>query len=114
FHMRAHKKAGALTTVLMCLAFAAAFNGKEGEPAYSSKEFLAPIKYLSGDGLKGRGDGTPGLDTAARYIAGHFRTYGLQAAGDKGSYLQHFTITVGARLGPHNSCVLESDAAHNA
>src|SRR5207248_5180075 len=82
----AHRTACALTTALFCLAFASGFSASKNAPTYSSKAFLHPIKYLSGDKLKGRGDGTPGLEAAARYIAHQFKRDGLQPAGDNGSY----------------------------
>lgn len=75
--------------------------------AYSSKEFLQPIVYLASDKLKGRGDGTKELDEAAAYIAKRFKKFGLRPAGDQGSYLQHFMITVGAKMGPNNSLAYE-------
>jgi hypothetical protein len=76
---------------------------KEAEPQFTSKEFLEPIKFLASDKLKGRGDGTKELDEAAQYIAKHFKKFGLTPAGDNGTYLQHFKITVGAQIGPNNS-----------
>jgi hypothetical protein len=66
---------------------------------FTAQELLEPIKYLASDQLKGRGDGTAELDKAARYLAAHFRKFGLKPGGDKGSYLQHFTLVVGAKLG---------------
>src|SRR5580700_5363029 len=44
--------------------------------SFSAEEFLAPIKFLSGDSLKGRGNGTPELDQAAQYLADHYRSDG--------------------------------------
>jgi hypothetical protein len=51
---------------------------------FSAQEFLEPIKFLSSDELKGRGDGTPELDRVAEYIAVRFRKFGLKPAGDTG------------------------------
>ncbi|MGD0695726.1 MAG: M28 family peptidase [Terriglobia bacterium] len=82
--------------------------GEETKSPYTPEAFLEPIKYLSSDALKGRGDGTPELNEAADYLAHRFQKYGLQPAGDDGTYLQHFTITVGAKLGPDNSLAYES------
>ena len=72
-------------------------------PQFTSQEFLGYVKYLASDELKGRGDGTPELDQAADYIAQHFSQFGLKPAGDGGTYLQHFLMTIGAELGPKNS-----------
>jgi hypothetical protein len=84
---------------------------KEAEPQFTSAEFLEPIKYLASDKLKGRGDGTKELDEAAQYIAKRFKRFGLKPAGDSGTYLQWFKITVGAQLGPNNSVTYQSGAA---
>jgi hypothetical protein len=72
---------------------------------FSAEEFLEPIKFLSSDELKGRGDGTPELDRAAEYIAARFRKFGLKPAEDTGAYLQHFSLVVSAKLGPKNVAV---------
>src|SRR5579863_7121630 len=78
---------------------------------FSSQEFLEPIKYLSSDALKGRGNGTPELNEAAAYIAAHFQRDGLEPGGDHGTYLQHFMLTTGATLGPKNSLAYEAGGA---
>jgi hypothetical protein len=70
---------------------------------FDSQEFLDPIKYLASDQLQGRGDGTPQLDQAADYIASKFHKFGLRPAGDHGTFLQHFTLVVGAKLGSGNA-----------
>ncbi len=75
---------------------------------FSPEEFLAPVKFLASDELRGRGDGTRQLDAAADYIARRFRAFGLRPAGDNRTYLQHFMMTVGAKLGPKNSLAYES------
>ncbi|MBI1940896.1 MAG: M28 family peptidase, partial [Acidobacteria bacterium] len=78
-------------------------SGKESKPAFSAEEFQANVKFLAGDGLKGRGNGTQELDAAADFIAERFRKFGLKPAGDGGTYFQRFLMTVGAKLGPRNS-----------
>jgi aminopeptidase YwaD len=75
------------------------------ETRFSAEEFLEPIKFLSSDELKGRGDGTKELDRAAHYLAGHFRHFGLKPGGERGSFLQHFVLVVGAKLGRKNTAV---------
>src|SRR5215470_17909481 len=64
------------------------------EPSFSASQFLEPIKFLAGDDLKGRGDGTQELDRAADYIAARFRKFGLKPTGDRGSYLQQFDLVI--------------------
>jgi hypothetical protein len=52
--------------------------------------------------LQGRGDGTPELDHAANYLAERFRKSGLKPGGDDSTFLQNFTLVVGANLGEHD------------
>jgi Zn-dependent M28 family amino/carboxypeptidase len=46
------------------------------------------VRFLASDLLEGRGTGQRGGDIAAEYIAAQFALYGLQPAGDNGTYLQ--------------------------
>src|SRR6267143_7169542 len=69
------------------------------ESRFTAQEFLEPIKFLASDQLKGRGNGTPELDRAAKYIADHFHKFKLKPAGDHSKYLQSFELVVGAKLG---------------
>src|SRR5579863_4865952 len=71
--------------------------------SFSADKFVESVKFLSSDMLKGRGNGSPELDQAAQYIADHFRADGLKPGGDDGTYLQHFQVTVGAKLGTNDS-----------
>jgi Zn-dependent M28 family amino/carboxypeptidase len=52
----------------------------------------AHLKFLSHDLLEGRDTGSKGLEIASLYIASQFEQYGLQPAGDDGSYLQRITF----------------------
>jgi len=63
----------------------------ELKPVFSEKRMMEHIKYLASDKLKGRGLGTPELDSAAAYIAGKFKEYGLKPMGD--SWFQTFNHT---------------------
>jgi len=69
-----------------------------------SDRWLADVKYLASDALKGRGSGTPELNQAATYIADQFKKAGLEPV--RGSYFQPFEATVGAEMGPNNSLAL--------
>jgi hypothetical protein len=60
-------------------------------PVFSEQRMMDHIKYLASDDLKGRGLGTPELETAANYIAGKFKEYGLEPIGK--SYFQQFSHT---------------------
>ncbi|HZQ21989.1 MAG TPA: M28 family peptidase [Terriglobales bacterium] len=62
--------------------------------AFAAMETINPehirqhVKFLASDLLEGRGTGQRGGDIAAEYIATQFALYGLQPAGDHGTYMQ--------------------------
>src|ERR1019366_2803964 len=67
----------------------------EAEKAMASvdpEKIRAHVKFLASDLLEGRGTGARGGDIAAEYIATQFALYGLQPAGDHGSYLQQVAM----------------------
>jgi hypothetical protein len=64
--------------------------------------YLDHIKYLSSDELEGRGDGAPGLEKAADYIAQSFRASGLEPAGENGTFFQRFELVSGLAIEPGN------------
>ncbi len=66
--------------------------------------YLAHVKFLASDDLAGRGNGTPGLEQAAEYIASQFRQAGLEPGGDAGSYFQSFDVPT--RIAPDPKSVL--------
>src|SRR5260370_23137568 len=54
----------------------------------------AHVRYLSLDLLEGRGTGQRGGDLAAEYIATQFSLYGLNPAGNNGTYFQKVPMIV--------------------
>jgi hypothetical protein len=105
--------ASALGLALVCGASSQRISAKEAKREFSAEAFQETVKFLASDKLKGRGAGTKELDEAAAYIARRFRRAGLEPGGDRGSYLQHFPMTVGAKLGPNNSLVYERGATRH-
>lgn len=67
------------------------------------------VEFLADDLLEGRGAGSRGYDIAAAYVAAQFRLYGLEPAGDDGSFLQHFDLVQGLALEGESSLVLRRD-----
>lgn len=56
---------------------------------FSSERMMETVRFLSGDGLKGRGFGSEGLELAAAHIAERFREAGLMPGGEtEESYFQ--------------------------
>ncbi|RME54017.1 MAG: M20/M25/M40 family metallo-hydrolase, partial [Deltaproteobacteria bacterium] len=73
----------------------------------SSAALLRHVAFLADDDLAGRGICTPGLDTAAAYIADAFRSAGLEPAGSSGSYFHSFEATVGVTLTGENHLIVK-------
>jgi aminopeptidase YwaD len=93
-----------LPAALLCLLFTlSTFSATLPLTELSAERYLQHVTFLASDELKGRGNGTPELERAADYIATQFRSYGLQPAGNNGSYFQRFDLTVGAEFGSKNT-----------
>jgi len=50
------------------------------------------MEFLASDALRGRGSGTPDELVAATYVASQLRQYGIQPAGDSGTFIQHGVV----------------------
>jgi aminopeptidase N len=65
-------------------------------PAFSSARMMDVVRRLADPALEGRGLGSPGLDTAAEFIAAQFNEIGLEPAGDPGKgYFQSWQTRAG-------------------
>jgi len=73
------------------------------------RAYLEHIKFLASGDLEGRGNGSPGLDTAADYIASQFREAGLEPGGDAGTYFQRFDMITGLSLQAGNVLAINAD-----
>jgi aminopeptidase YwaD len=72
----------------------------------SPKAYLDDVKYLASPELKGRATGSPELEKAAEFISRQFQSFGLKPVVGK-SYLQPFTVTVNAHMGPANAVSID-------
>ena len=72
------------------------------------KAYLEHVKYLASDALEGRGNGSPGLETSAEYIAAQFKQAGLEPAGDAGTYFQRFEMITGLSVEPGNTFTMQA------
>ncbi|HEX5005236.1 MAG TPA: M28 family peptidase [Gemmatimonadales bacterium] len=50
------------------------------------------IRIIADDSMMGRDTPSPGLESAAAYIAGQFKSFGLRPGGDSGTYLQRYPL----------------------
>jgi Peptidase family M28/PA domain len=86
----------------LVLALAAACSVLVAAPAaISSDTLLQHIKFLSADELKGRGNGSAGLESAGDYIAEQFKAVGLEP-GSGQDWFQPFQLNVGLTVGATN------------
>ena len=92
-----HVIVGVLGLVLTCLSVIAA------ETEIAPDTVLQHIKFLSSDELKGRGNGSPELETAGNYIAQQFKTVGLQPGGTTNEWFQPFQLIAGLTIGSGNT-----------
>src|SRR5216683_3266649 len=65
---------------------------QRGMKEFSAEALKAHDRFLASDLLEGRAPGTRGDDLAMLYIAAQFESYGLQPAGDSGTYFQRVPL----------------------
>ena len=95
-------------SVGLLLAAACAASMQANPRRIDPKAYLEHVKFLASEDLEGRGNGSPGLEDAAEYIATKFREAGLEPAGDNGTFFQRFEMTTGLSVDPGNSVTLNS------
>ena len=71
---------------------------------------LGHIRFLASDDLRGRGNGSVGLERAAEYIAAQFKAAGLRPGAPHGEWFQPFELTAGLSIGEGNSLVVRAGA----
>ncbi len=57
-------------------------------PAFDAERLMAHVRYLADEKFRGRGNGTPELETAKLYITTEFAKASLAPAGDDGGFWQ--------------------------
>ena len=93
--------------VAVCLAAALSAQTRQINP----RTYIEHVRFLASDQLEGRGNGTPGLDAAADYIAKQFAAAGLEPLGDTGTFFQRFEMITSLSVQPGN--VVSLNAATN-
>jgi Zn-dependent M28 family amino/carboxypeptidase len=73
-----------------------------GMQSFSADAMKAHDKFLASDLLEGRGPGTRGDELARQYIAAQFESYGLEPAGDNGTFFQRVPL-LGIRMDAANT-----------
>jgi len=67
-------------------------------PLIDATRVAGDVDWLADDAREGRGLGTAGLDSAARYLANAFRDAGLEPGGGGGSYLHTFQMPIAIHI----------------
>lgn len=81
-----------LNLFLILLLIVIPLTGKDKKTEFDSQAALSYIKVLASDEMEGRKSGQPGAAMAEEYIASKFKEWGLEPAGEEGTYFQNFTI----------------------
>jgi hypothetical protein len=79
----------------------------EGLKSITPQEMKAHVYFMASDGMKGRNTPSPELDSCAAYIAGEFKSYGLESVGSEKSYYQTFHV-LRSQLAEPNTLELKS------
>jgi len=79
---------------------------QSGLEAISGDSLISDVRWLADDAREGRMTGSPGCEASARWIAAHFRQYGLEPGGEQSTYFQNFSAEVGIGFGSDNALEL--------
>ncbi|MBV9110086.1 MAG: M28 family peptidase [Gemmatimonadetes bacterium] len=82
------------TSTLALAALALAAGAARAQGGITANEIDAHLRFLSSDLLEGRAPATRGGRLATEYIAAQLRAFGVQPAGDGGTYFQRVPIDV--------------------
>ena len=97
--------------VVLLAATLVVFPGHAQSRRVDPRAYLEHVKFLASENLEGRGNGTPGLNTAAEYIARQFAAAGLEPYGDGGTFFQPFEMITGMSLQPGNAVTLNASGS---
>lgn len=90
-----------LSRRLLAVLFIAAAGLAATGGAPSTDRYMDHVRFLASEELKGRANGQPELEKAAKYIAAEYKKLGLKPAFGS-TYFQPFTVTTSAKVGPKN------------
>jgi hypothetical protein len=81
-----------LSVVLILFLFISPGLAKKEKVKFDAQAAWSYIKAMCTDEMEGRKSGQPGGIRGEEYIASKFKEWGLEPAGDNGTYFQNFTI----------------------
>ncbi|MCX6281867.1 MAG: M20/M25/M40 family metallo-hydrolase [Bacteroidetes bacterium] len=97
-----------ILSCFICGCSGTQYNRSNGNKLITADFLCKQIKYLASDSMKGRNTPSPQLDSAASYIAGNFRDWGIKPWN--GSYFQEVPICVD-QLGDSNELAVVKNGA---
>ncbi len=69
--------------------------------AITADDYIHRVGVLADDSMQGRATPSPGLEAAARYVAGELERMGLEGGGDEGGFLQWYETPSGDGPAPN-------------
>lgn len=78
--------------IVGCLVLMSLVMGQSAVKDDSLQDMMDILKKLSDDSMQGRLGGTPGSEKAVEYIAGCLKEWGIEPAGENGTYFQKFPL----------------------
>lgn len=81
-----------LSLVLVTCLLVLPLTAEQEKVEFDERAAWKYIKDMAGDSMQGRKSGQPGGVMGEEYVVSKFREWGLEPAGDNGSYFQKFTI----------------------
>ncbi len=85
----------------------------KAEGMISPERMREQVKFISDDDFEGRYPGLRGGELAAKYIASQFAMYGLQPAGDNGTFLQQVNFVGMKAIPAETSFTLDPVKGHS-
>jgi len=65
---------------------------EEAVASITEADFLQKVGIIAHDSMMGRANPSPGLDMTAAWVGQQFKSYGLKAGGDDGTFVQNYHI----------------------
>ncbi len=78
----------------LCFSLSSLSSGqpKAKKVQFEAEAALSYIRDLAAEAMLGRRSGHPGGEAGAEYIAARFKDWGIEPAGENGTYFQNFTV----------------------
>jgi hypothetical protein len=93
---------------LLAIGLVVLAGGASAFPAtIAADALLKHVRFLAADDLRGRGNGTEGLERAGDYVAAQFRAAGLEPGGRNGGWFQPFELVAGLKVGRENQLAID-------